>query len=99
MPSYKITIDDECAEHLEAQRAKVKEIVIAQTASESPPPAPWFAGYLDDIGNYILYLAIDHCREIERNRVNREQNQEAHAAIAAVDARITTLTGSAEEIS
>ena len=99
MPSFKITIDDECAEHLEGQRAKIQDNLIELSTLEEPPPPPWFAGFMENVGSYILYLAIDHCRNIERNRVNEEKMKEGKAAIAAVDAHITTITGSAEEIS
>ena len=99
MPSFKITIDDECAEHLEGQRAKIKANLIEVATIENAPPPPWYAGFMDHVGSYILYLAIDHCRNIERNRVNEEKMKEGKAAIAAVDAHITTITGSAEELS
>ena len=98
MASYKITLDDAGIGHLDSQRQKLSDMVAGQAATQPDSPLPWFAGYLDDIGSYILYLAIDHCRTIEHNRVQNEKQKEVQDAIVEADAHINAIEASAEEI-
>ena len=96
MASYKITIDDDCVENLEGQRAKLQAVVTQASADGQAPP--WFAPYIKDVAGYCLYVLFDHCRSIARQELKDASASELATAVAGADAHIVAAEGSAEEI-